>query len=219
MRLCFPNQGSYQPAFRYRQLFAQSHSAIGTALLIVRSPAVVDHIMQPSSQLDSIQVSGIRAEAFHGLQHILDMIERMVEAAWPGVMLPNFLEGPVGQGWVHGPAREKVMPLSLQHVIHEALSSEPLCRPRVYARCPRPFILLWKGGASWIRKTSTTCHFFREDKQAPKRLPVRDTGEAWPAHRPRQQRTVREAGPQRPLPMRVGQTLPSLLPQVRLLLP
>lgn len=174
--------------------------------------------MQPGSQFHGVPMWGKRAEAFHGLQHVLDVIERVVEAAWPGVMRANLLEGPVGQDWVYGPDREKVMPLSSQHVIHEALSSEPLCRPRVHARCPRRFILLWKGGASWTRKTSKTCHFFREDEQASKRIPVRDAGEAWRAGCPREQGTVREAGTQRPLPMRVGQTLPPLLPQVRLLL-
>src|SRR5438309_9495767 len=46
-------------------------------------------------------------------------------------------------------------------------SSEPSSQPRGHAKCPRPFILPWKGSGSWTRKTSNACRFFRADDQAP----------------------------------------------------
>src|SRR5205085_10996238 len=75
-----------------------------------------------------------------------------------------------------------------------------------------------KGGGSWTSKTSNTCRFFRADAQTPQGVPVRDAGEAWRPGRPRQQGTGREAGQERPLPVRVWQAVQGVLLGNRLLL-
>src|SRR5262249_61074841 len=94
----------------------------------------------------------------------------------------------------------------------------PLHGSRVHFRSRFHLVSFTRGGGSWTCKTSNTCHFFRDDEQAPKRIPVRDKGEASRADRSRQQGTDREAGQERPLPMRFGHTVQELLPEKRLLL-
>src|SRR5947209_8178997 len=70
---------------------------------------------------------------------------------------------------------------------------EPSRPSRCHAKGQQP-ILPRNGGGSWTSKTSYTCRCFRDDEQAPQRIPVRDEGKAWPADRSRQQGTHREGG-------------------------
>jgi hypothetical protein len=46
------------------------------------------------------------------------MIERMVEAAWTGILRKNILEHHVGQRWGHRPGTEEVSPFSVRHTVH-----------------------------------------------------------------------------------------------------
>jgi hypothetical protein len=48
--------------------------------------------MQPASKFDGVQVSSMRAETFHGFQHVLDVIYHMIKATWLGVLLANIRE-------------------------------------------------------------------------------------------------------------------------------
>ena len=57
--------------------------------------------------------------------------------------------------------------------------------------------------------------FFRADEQAAAGIPVRGPGQAGPADRPRRQGTHGEARQERPLPVRLGQAVQEMLPEVR----
>ena len=48
---------------------------------------VVNNVMQPSRQLDGIQVLGRGSEALYRVKHGQDMTERIVEAAWASICL------------------------------------------------------------------------------------------------------------------------------------
>ena len=87
MRFRFPNEGSNPMAFWDGQFLAEPLGVFGTAFFIVRSLAVVDHVMEPSSQLHGIQVLGIGSQALHRGKHGQDMIEGVVEAAWASISL------------------------------------------------------------------------------------------------------------------------------------
>src|SRR4051812_26108076 len=78
--------------------------------------------------------------------------------------------------------------------------------------------LFMKDGGSWTSKNSTACHFFRDDEQATQGVPLGDGRQTRRADRAWRQGAQREAGPQRPLPMRVGQALQEVLHEVGLLL-
>lgn len=60
--------------------------------------------------------------------------------------------------------------------------------------------------------------FFRNDEQAAAGIPVRNASEAWRADRPRRQAAGREAGTERPLPLRFRQAVQKVLSQGGLLL-
>ena len=49
-------------AFWDGKFFARPFGVLGTAFLIVGSLAVVDHVMEPSRQLQGVQVFGVRGE-------------------------------------------------------------------------------------------------------------------------------------------------------------
>jgi hypothetical protein len=53
--------------------------------------------MQPGRKFDGVQISSMGTEAFDRIKHGSDVIERVVEAARPGLMLANVLERLVGQ--------------------------------------------------------------------------------------------------------------------------
>src|SRR5580700_3315768 len=116
------------------------------------------------------------------------MIERMVKAAWLGVVPASVLEPFVGLDRVHGPGLKKIMPFLEHHVIHWEVRPNlfpcPVSTPGILARSFYP-----EGGGTWIAKTSNTCRFFRNDEQAPQGLPLRDEGEAWRPGCPWQQGT------------------------------
>src|SRR5947209_7557712 len=97
---------------------------------------------------------------------------------------------------------------------HSRRAANPLASPAV-SRWGAVAYFTQKGGGSWTSKTSNTSRFFRADEQTPQRVPVRDAGEAWRPGRPRQQGTGREAGQERPLPVRVWQAVQDVLPQHR----
>jgi hypothetical protein len=66
----------------------------------------------------------MRAERFQCLQHVLDMIERMVETAWLGIMLANILENLLSRDQIHGPSAEKITPCSAQRIVRMATPAE-----------------------------------------------------------------------------------------------
>lgn len=67
-------------------------------------------------------------------------------------------------------------------------------------------------------KTFTTSHFFRADEQAATWVPIRDAGQTRRPGRSWRQGAGREAGPERPLPLWLWQTVQEVLSDTRLLL-
>jgi hypothetical protein len=118
VRLRSQDQGSDQLALWNGQPLAQPFGIFGAAFLVVGSPAIVDHVMQPGSQLDGVQVSSMGTEAFDRIKHGSDVIERVVEAAWFGMMPGNILERLVDQGRDNHPCMEKFIPFLEHYVVH-----------------------------------------------------------------------------------------------------
>ena len=75
-----------------------------------------------------------------------------------------------------------------------------------------------EGGALCAATTSTTAHFFRDNEQATKGIPVGNERDTRRPQGPRQQAPGREARPQRPVPMWQRKTIQAVLPEVRPLL-
>jgi len=100
----------------------------------------------------------------------------------------------------------------IESLIGCSSSCFPMVSPATAEPCPQPYCptprrffasLTLKGGAPWINRISTNCHFFRDHEQAPQGLPIRDMSKARGAGRARRQGIEREAGQERPLPMRI----------------